>query len=265
MKQNCFEHSENIYNLKSPKIIVPIIVDALNPKSVVDVGCGIGTFLHEFRNSGIQDVLGIDGPWVNRSKLEKYIDPELFLEVDLEKGFNLNKSFDLALCLEVAEHLSESSADTLVNTLVSLSDIILFSAAIPGQGGQNHLNEQWPEYWINKFKKKDYTFHDVLRPIFWNHSELYWWYRQNMFLVVRNSNENKINNFKKYYDSKINCYVHPESFVEKVDEIDRNKNKINKIISGRDSIKLYIKMISRAIIWKIKFRTHKFIKRIQES
>lgn len=89
------------------------------------------------------------------------------------------------ISLEVAEHLSPRAADTFVASLVSLGDIVVFSAAIPGQGGQNHINEQRHDCWQEKFQKHNFHFYDVLRPIFWNNENVDWWYRQNMFVVIK--------------------------------------------------------------------------------
>jgi hypothetical protein len=87
--------------------------------------------------------------------------------------------------LEVAEHLPESSADTFIESLVAHGDVILFSAAVPGQGGQHHINEQWPEYWQQKFAKHGFYFHDTIRPLIWNNEKVNWWYRQNIFIINR--------------------------------------------------------------------------------
>ena len=72
-----YKHEEEIHNLKDPNIIVPEIIELLNPKSVVDIGCGLGTFLNVFKRLGVNDILGIDGPWINKDLLGKYIDSEL--------------------------------------------------------------------------------------------------------------------------------------------------------------------------------------------
>lgn len=177
-------HYEGIHNLKDPQEIVPEIMRILNPASVVDIGCGLGTFLYCFKKEGVKDVLGIDGSWVNKQALSKYLDEAEFLEKDLEKPFTLDKKFDLVLSLEVAEHLSPQSAAIFVNNLVEAGKLILFSAAIPLQGGQNHINEQWLTYWEEKFLKHNYVIHDVMRPIFWDNPKIFWWYRQNMVLIA---------------------------------------------------------------------------------
>lgn len=208
-------HTEDVHNLLAPSEIVPVIYDILSPRSVVDLGCGIGTFLHYFKNSGCE-VLGIDGEWTNKDLLFKHIDPSEFVEANIEEPIQMNNRFDLALSLEVAEHLKENCADTYVETLVSLSDVILFSAAIPGQGGQNHVNEQWVDYWIAKFSEHDYVFHDVLRPIFWENENVDCWYKQNMFLVSHVSYKLDQSIFYKYNPSKIHNYIHPELFYLKM-------------------------------------------------
>ena len=122
---------------------------------------------------GVNDVLGIDGSWVNKDLLHKYINPEEFLEHNLEKKIKLDKKYDLVLSLEDAEHLDKDSADVFVQNLVNSGNLILFSAAIPNQGGQNHINEQWLTYWEEKFAKYNYVIQDIIRPIFWNNSEFF--------------------------------------------------------------------------------------------
>jgi SAM-dependent methyltransferase len=180
-----YVHEELIHTLTSPQKIVPEVTRLLQPKSVLDVGCGIGTFLAVFAKSGIADYAGVDGYWVAEDKL--LIGKEHFRAIDLEKEFDLGRSFDLVVCLEVAEHVSESASDPFVQSLVNHGKTILFSAAIRNQGGQNHVNEQNFDYWQRKFKRHGYYFYDVLRPLFWNAGDVQWWYKQNMFLVVHES------------------------------------------------------------------------------
>ena len=136
----------------SAKEIVPIICTFLNPKNVVDVGCGTGEWLYFFKKKGVKQILGVDGPWVKRNLLK--ISKDEFLPHDLNKKIDLNKKFDLVVSLEVAEHLPEKNAKKFVKTLTGLGDFVLFSAAIPYQGGTNHFNEQWQSYWADLFKKR---------------------------------------------------------------------------------------------------------------
>ncbi|MCF0069894.1 class I SAM-dependent methyltransferase [Dyadobacter sp. CY261] len=186
MSATKFFHSEDIYNLQSPREIVPVLVQVFQPKSVVDFGCGLGTFLYCFKEQGVPKVLGMDGDWVDRSLLKKYLDENEFISTDLQKADLVHKErYDLAISLEVAEHLSPESADRFIENMTSLSDNIVFSAAIPGQGGQDHVNEQWPSYWIAKFEKHGYFCHDILRPYFWNNPNVLWWYKQNILVFSK--------------------------------------------------------------------------------
>ena len=126
----------------SAREIVPLVVDLLNPARVVDVGCGTGTWLATFAEHGAA-ILGLDGEYVDRSLLD--IPEDRFVAVDLAQPFQLDGRYDLALCLEVAEHLPADRAASLVDLLTGLAPTVLFSAAIPLQGGVNHVNEQWPD------------------------------------------------------------------------------------------------------------------------
>ncbi len=184
MMEEKYIHTEHIHNLKSPNEIVPEIMKLVNPKSVIDIGCGVGTFLHVFKQHGADDVLGVDGSWVNRELLKTHLSESEFLETDLEKPFNTHKKFDLVVSLEVAEHISPDSADIFISNLVNAGQLILFSAAIPGQGGQHHINEQFLTYWEAKFKVHGYEVHDILRPVFWDNPNINWWYKQNMVMVA---------------------------------------------------------------------------------
>ena len=181
-------HTEELHNMKSPNIIVPLVLNILpNIHSVVDFGCGLGTWLRAFKAMGVQEVLGLDGYWCDKTLLFKNILESEYKTVDLENPIVLDKPYDLVISLEVAEHLSEESADTFVESLVNAGKVILFSAAIPGQGGHNHINEQFPEYWKEKFLRYNYVFHDILRDKIWDNEEIDFWYKQNMFIVAHES------------------------------------------------------------------------------
>ena len=165
---------------RSAKEVVPHVLELVRPSSVVDVGCGAGSWLSVFRDHGIIDVLGIDGEDMSLDLLQ--IPREQFLSHDLTEPLVLGRRFDLALSLEVAEHLSPESASLFTASLVRLAPVILFSAAVPYQGGQNHVNEQWPEYWITLFERHGYLVLDCLRDRVWQNERVDWWYAQNMLL-----------------------------------------------------------------------------------
>ena len=175
-----FFRKEHDLVLSSAREIVPIIMGLLKPRRVIDVGCGTGVWLSVFRENGVEDFVGIDGEYVDRSTLT--IPAERFHSFDLSKPFKLPREFDLAICLEVAEHLPESSAASLIDSLTKLSPIILFSAAIPAQGGVNHVNEQWPAYWSKLFADRGFDLIDCMRRRIWNNERVAYYYAQNMLL-----------------------------------------------------------------------------------
>jgi SAM-dependent methyltransferase len=176
---------KNIFDgsVSSARVVVPMVCALLRPQQVVDVGCGLGTWLSVFREAGVRDCLGVDSPSLDRAELA--IPVEQFLPTDLTQPLTVGKTFDLALCLEVAEHLPETCADHLVASLVRLAPVVLFSAAIPFQGGHHHINEQWPEYWADRFRAHNYWAIDCFRPHLWRDERVMWWYAQNLLLYVR--------------------------------------------------------------------------------
>lgn len=162
--------------------MVPLVMDLIEPRSVVDVGCGLGSWLAEFIEQGIEDVVGVDGPGVPRHALE--IPEECFLAADLSQPLDVGRQFDLVLSLEVAEHLPPESAETFVDSLTRLGDAVMFSAAIPFQGGTHHVNEQWPDYWADLFVGRDYVTIDCIRSRIWQDELVEWWYAQNSLLFA---------------------------------------------------------------------------------
>jgi SAM-dependent methyltransferase len=168
---------------KSARVIVPLVLDYIHPRSVVDVGCGTGTWLSVFRENGVTDILGVDGDHVKKEWLE--IPDDRFLSFDLKTSFRIDRQFDLVISLEVAEHLPPECAGMFVDTLVGLGPVILFSAAIPLQGGTHHINEQWPDHWADLFKSRGYIPADVIRKRVWQNPDLDFWYAQNSLIFVQ--------------------------------------------------------------------------------
>jgi cyclopropane fatty-acyl-phospholipid synthase-like methyltransferase len=167
----------------SAQSVLPIVFAILPPKSVVDFGCGVGTWLAVAQKLGAEVCVGIEGSWVKDQKL--YISEQSLLEKDLELPVSLQDRFDLAMSLEVAEHLSPGRADTFVSDLCAASDLVLFSAATPGQDGDRHLNEQWPSYWAERFVRQGYIPLDIIRPIIRDNDDVAVWYRTNAILYAR--------------------------------------------------------------------------------
>lgn len=167
---------------RSARRVVPLLVDLVAPRSGVDVGCGTAAWLEVLRESGVQDVLGVDGSHVTPHLLR--IPQELFHVHDLSRPLRLPRQFDLAMSLEVAEHLPGTEASRFVEDLTRLAPVVLFSAAVPGQGGTHHVNEQWPEYWAQLFAARGYQVVDCVRPRIWNDADVEFFYAQNALLFV---------------------------------------------------------------------------------
>jgi hypothetical protein len=171
-------------SLSSAKIIVPLVMNLIRPKSVADVGCATGAWLSVFQEHGVKSIVGLDGTYIDTKDL--LIPPDSYQSTDLARPFSLAKPYDLAISLEVAEHLPSSSAKGLVHSLCQLAPVVLFSAAIPGQGGEHHVNERWPNYWKRLFASENFCMLDPFRPVLWLNEKVASHYRQNIFLFVRN-------------------------------------------------------------------------------
>jgi len=166
----------------SAGVVLPVVTELLGTRSVIDVGCGRGAWLRAALDLGIQDVLGMDGDYVLSQGL--LIPRERFQPTDLSRPFATPMGYELALCLEVAEHLPRRSAASLVATLTSAAPVVLFSAAIPGQPGTHHINEQFPWFWHSLFALHNYVALDVVRPLIRDNVRVEPWYAQNILLYV---------------------------------------------------------------------------------
>jgi SAM-dependent methyltransferase len=166
----------------SAETIVPLVLERVSPQSVVDLGCGHGIWLDTFARHGVADYIGVDGDWVPREALHIPIDR--FVAARLDKRLELGRRFDLAVSLEVAEHLPERGAKQFVRNIVELAPCVLFSAAIPHQRGTDHINEQWPDYWAGLFADHGYVAVDGIRPLVWSNSAVFPFYRQNVMMFA---------------------------------------------------------------------------------
>lgn len=168
----------------SAREVVPLILQLIPARTVIDVGCGSGTWARAYAEAGC-DILGVDGEVVRPDQL--LIPADRFIRQDLGQPLSLDRRFDLVNCLEVAEHLDPARAAGFVADLTKLADVVVFSAAVPGQGGTHHVNEQWPSYWIALFRAAGFVAVDCLRWQLWSRGNVAWWYVQNMFVYVRES------------------------------------------------------------------------------
>jgi len=238
MSLSKYIHDETLHRTKDAEEIIPFIIKLFNPKSVIDIGCGLGTFLQVFKKSGIDDIVGIEGAWLDRSKI--VIPAENIIIADLENDICLNRRFDLAVCLEVAEHLRIDAAETLIRSLTTHSDIIVFSAAIPHQGGQHHINEQWIDFWQSIFRKYNYELFDLLRPALWNNKNIYWWYRQNIVVGINNSHP------VDFPKQQIMNLIHPGLYLSKIEEINNLNHCLKQIMLGEIEMELAEEIMNNA-------------------
>lgn len=191
-------------------IILEYVLKLINVNSSIDVGCALGTWMYSLRKLGVDKVKGLDYTFEGK-RVNDLFSEECLIIHDLNNSpYFSDTRYDLALCLEVAEHID--NPDNVVETLVNLSDVILWSAAIPGQGGEGHVNEQYPSYWQDKFNKYDYVFLDIVRPYIWNNKNIFKWYRQNTLLIVKKDKADDI--MQRYYNlhitNKMLDVIHPE-------------------------------------------------------
>jgi SAM-dependent methyltransferase len=177
--------------------IISIVRTILSVGSVVDVGCARGTWLREWRTQAVNDVVGVDGDYVDLGKLE--IDRQHFVIHDLAKRLDLGRQFDLAQSLEVAEHLPSTRAATFVADLVRHAPVVLFSAATPGQGGEHHINEQPGAYWQKHFLDHEYVALDCLRPLLVKETNIPTWYRYNLILYAQRGSLEQIDPFARQF------------------------------------------------------------------
>ncbi|GKS12889.1 hypothetical protein YDYSY3_38890 [Paenibacillus chitinolyticus] len=208
-----FFNSQQNGSMKSASEIVPLVLRLINPKSVIDIGCGTGSWLSVFNELGVQEYLGVDGSYVREDML--HIPKENFKNHDLATFLSAEKQYDLVVSLEVGEHLPASSAEIYVDTLTSHGDVILFSAAIPYQGGMNHINEQWPSYWAELFNKKGYIAIDCIRKQVWENANVQWWYAQNTLLYVKHDAIHRYPSLKDYTSAKSDhlSLIHPRLYM----------------------------------------------------
>lgn len=196
------------------KIIANIVRNYFEVNTVIDIGCGTGSWLKAFKNMGAKEILGLDGDYVDRNML--VIDKKNFVPANFEKKIKIPKKFDLLITLEVAEHISFSRAGGFVRDLCQLSDVILFSAATKLQGGDGHINEQRMSYWKKKFEHEDYVMLDVIRKKIWNNTKIPVWYRQNVVIFVKKEVYENLNYKCQSEDGQIVDIIHPELYEQKI-------------------------------------------------
>lgn len=228
MEDIMFQYDRNFYKYieeikADEKIIIPFIMEKLSPVSIVDFGCGEGLWLKEaVRQNEKIEILGVDGDYVQKDRLK--IPEKKFLASDLRVPIFLDKKFDLAISTEVAEHLEQEKEEIYLDNITRASDQILFTAAVPGQMGVNHINEQWQFYWIKKFRERGYYCDFSIRDFFWNDGRINSWRRQNILYFSKK--KTKLVKSKPIMD-----VIHP-------DERERVQKELKKILKKELEIQL---------------------------
>jgi len=221
-------NNSGINSYLDAKEIIPLIVNIIeNIKSIVDLGGGLGGWCKALEEYGIKNVICIDHPSIELNKL--LIDKEKFIPCDFEKEYPPIIESDLAISIEFAEHISEKHSLKIIDYLTSCSKIILFSAAVPGQGGLGHINEQWPSYWLDRFLDRAYYFLDIIRPHIIGNEKLPLYIRQNLFLIVHKDFINRIKISKSFGFSLNDWTLVSNNILEKKGF----KNKIKKMLPGK--------------------------------
>lgn len=210
-----FYRNQKVDNIQSARIVVPMVLDFLKcvggdeMLSVIDLGCGSGNWLSVFKDNGCR-VKGVDFGDISEDAL--MIDRNEYVRHDFSKKYMDDQKYSLSMSLECVEHVPGKGAEAMVDSLMSLSDVVLFSGAIPHQRGRGHVNERWQSYWVDFFDKKGYQVFDVIRGKIWNNKDVRGFYAENMFLFVNRECKNYLK-FKNCFNEKALFpydVIHPE-------------------------------------------------------
>ena len=196
-KDSYFSRRKSLSYSSAQKILA-LVRDFYSFSSAVDFGCGTGTWLKACMELGCKSIKGFDG-FADTSDL--CIPPECFSQKLLGETINLTKA----------------------------SKVILFSAALPGQGGTNHINEQPPSFWQKKFNEHRYSQLDIIRPIIWDEPAVAWWYKQNTFLYVHDESIETLK-LPDHPDSLAQKHiVHPECLKSKIIELNIDNASVTNL------------------------------------
>jgi hypothetical protein len=235
MRDIDYDHDRNLHTTLGARVALKKLFSGKVPKSLLDVGCGRGTWLRAALEAGVDDIFGVDGVAIPESAL--LFPSKYFGRQDLSEQIDLGRTFEIVLCLEVAEHLPEDHAPQLISTLVSHSDLIVFSAAAPGQRGQHHVNCQWPEYWQHHFNARGFVCEDRFRWEIWNLSQIEPWYRQNVFTA-------RFAPSVAGAEPKIPAVIHPDML--RLDLEHEGTRLVTEIEAGMKPVSWYFSLLPKA-------------------
>jgi hypothetical protein len=202
-------------SVSSAETVLTELFRTYKPNSVLDIGCGQGTWLSVAQRLGVKTLHGLDGPWVRAdAMLSRDIS---FQPINMEESIPVSQKYEMAMSVEVAEHLSVVRAKSIVEALCQASDLVLFGAAVIGQGGENHINEQRQSYWVELFEQQGFRCFDSIRPTVWNSTAVAPWYRQNTLVYVNQQRQDLISMFAARGTSFVSDIIHPEMFEKRVE------------------------------------------------
>jgi SAM-dependent methyltransferase len=239
-----YNYYPNVHTVAGAQAALPILFSGSLPNSLLDVGCGLGTWIRAAMDMGVLDVYGIDG--IDVSTLQIHFPPEKFRQQNLACSWNMNRKFDVVLSLEVAEHIDPSYSELFVQNLVRHGDTIFFSAGCPGQCGQNHVNCRWPAYWQSIFNANGFACSDHVRWQIWDIALIEPWYRQNIFVARRDTQNAGA-------EPRIRSVIHPE-MVQAVYGAEKEAECLRQVETGRLPVTWYLRTAFRAF-------QHKFARR----
>lgn len=221
-------------NRYAAAIVFDILDRFLTIDSVLDLGCGIGVWMQAAMEKPGRQVFGIDLEAFDPDELA--VPAKSIIQGTVDRTLSLHRRFDLALCLETAEHIRSDCASEVVSNCVRHSDVVLFSAAIPGQGGLDHINEQPPEYWQDLFDLAGYEVIDLIRPLIWRDAGIPAWYRQNMLLFVNRKAAWTLDLLRAEAckTSTPLHRAHPDLFYWQAQELGRRQEELKAVPSARD-------------------------------
>lgn len=208
----------------SAEQIVPLLMELIRPSSVVDLGCGQGSWLAVFNEHGVQKITGVDGAW---AKPSLQISTDNFVVGDLTRPIDLLDRYDLALCLEAAHYLPANTGEVLVSSLVNLAPVVLLSAGIPFQSGTTGPNGQWPDYWKKLFERKGYVLIDFVRPAVWENDQVVYYYKQNCLVFAQRDyveSNQKLLELSRVSPMPLRV-VHPQHYLQKIEYL-RNPSQM---------------------------------------
>lgn len=213
-------------NRHSAQVILGILKRYIEPTSVLDVGCGLGTWMDVAQKMfGTNDIAGIEGHWTKTASITP---PRHTVHIrDLENGFDLNRRYDVAICLEVGEHLSPAAGPKLIESLVRHSDTVLFSAAIPGQGGHHHVNEKFLSYWAGLFEQHKFVPVDLIRRHIWHDQAILWWLRQNIIVFT-----STVTPLMQHDNRGPVDIVHPDVYISRLLQMQHENRMLRDQING---------------------------------